>query len=439
MRSYKSFSTAVMTAALVSVIAAQPALAYDGVRRLPHQDAPNAPPPTEQSSWAGMQQNIERRFNDASGGGSSLTQEQARRAGWGWVSDNFSAIDKQRAGHVCLDDIKRFMQDQWPQHVNGAPNWSPWNGNGGDWGNHDWDDHSYNYPYERDFAFVDPNKYDTSDGGTIDPKAVTEQSSLKQHTMTINGKSVTFTVRAGHLTASKVDSTGKTAPAPEATIFYTAYTRDDLPKHDRPVTFLWNGGPGSSTVWLHMGAYGPQFLDSNAPVVPASDYANPPTSFPLKDNPVSLLDETDLVFVDPPGVGLSTAISPNTNQTFWGVDVDAQVVVDFITRYINVYNRQSSPKYLYGESYGGIRTPIVANLLEQAGTANYLPEPQDWDHRSGDGDHRSGDSWSHSPRVLDGVFLGSPVLDYGTNCTLDGPNCNSFIQNTAMVEDYLRS
>jgi carboxypeptidase C (cathepsin A) len=438
MTSCKSIGTAAMVAALVSLTAVQPALAYDGVRRLPHPIVPNAPPPTEESSWQAMQQHMERRFNDAGGGGNGLTQEQARLAGWGNVSDNFKSIDRQGNGRVGLDDLKRFFQERWAQHTNGFPNWSPGNSD-------DWDDHVYNYPYERDVALVDTNSYVTNDpGGTIALSAVTERASLKQHTMTIKGRLVRFTARAGHLTASKVDPTGKTAvksangpstpgSTPEATIFYTAYTRDDLPKENRPVTFLWNGGPGSSSIWLHMGSFGPQFLDTNAPAVPEADYMNPPASFPLEDNPITLLDKTDLVFVDPPGTGLSTAISPNTNQTLWGTDPDAQVVVDFITRYINVYNRQSSPKYLYGESYGGIRTPIVANLLEQAGTANYQPAPRE-------PGYRSGESSEHPAKVLDGVVLGSPILDYSTSCVESFgtyQNCNAFIPNIAMVEDYL--
>jgi carboxypeptidase C (cathepsin A) len=445
MKSCKLFGTAVMTAALVSLTAVQPVLAYDGVRRVPYPVVPNSPPPTEQSSWDAMQRNIQRRFNDASGGGNSLTQDQARRAGWGWLVDNFPQIDRQGTGHVSLDDINRFLQDRWLQHSNAAaPNWSPWNGGEG----HSWDDHPNAYPYERDVQFIDANKYDTTVEGTIALKAVTEQASLKQHTMTINGRSVTFTARAGHLTASKVDSTGKTATisangqttpgsTPEATMFYTAYTRDDLPKHDRPVTFFWNGGPGSSSIWLHMGSFGPQFLDTNAPIVPVADDKNPPASFPLQDNPITLLDETDLVFVDPPGTGLSTAIAPNVNQTFWGTDADAQVVADFVTRYINVYNRQSSPKYLYGESYGGIRTPIVANILEHAGTADYLPGPPEQANQPWDRD--GGKSWDRSAKVLNGVVLGSPILDYSTNCgqNFGAVNCNSFIPNMAMVQDYL--
>jgi carboxypeptidase C (cathepsin A) len=439
-----------MAAALVAATAVQPVLAYDGVKRLPHALIPNNPPPTEQSSWQDMQQEIASLFNDASGGGSTLTQNQAKAAGWGWVSDNFALIDTQGTGHVSLADICRFAQNSWSQHVNATgPNWSPWNGEG----NSPWDDHIYPYPQTADTSVTDPNSYDTSPAGQIAFNQVTEKPSVKLHTMTINGRSVTFTARAGHLTASKVDTSGKTATksadgtitpgsTPEATIFYVAYTRDDLPKHERPVTFFWNGGPGSSTVWLHLGAYGPQFLDSNAPVVPTSDYLNPPTNFPLKDNPITLLDETDLVFVDAVGTGLSTAIAPNSNQTLWGTAVDAHVFAGFITRYINVYNRQSSPKYLYGESYGGIRTPIVARILLYAGTANYLPDPSS--RPAGEWGGRSGAPWSDAGKVLNGVILGSPILDYSTNCedtSVDigaTADCNSYIPNIAMATDYLK-
>jgi carboxypeptidase C (cathepsin A) len=424
MISRKSISIAAMTAALVSLSASQPALAYDGVRRLPHPIAPNAPRPTDQYNWQALQQHVTTRFNEASGGGATLTQQQAESAGWGLVSDNFSKIDTKGAGQVSLADVLSFLQSRWQQRANAnqnkavVPMSAPALNESADSAASA--SSPYNYPPESPATLIDTNSYDTTVNGSLSASAVKEQASLQVHTITVNGSSFNFTARAGHLTASKVDTTGKTAPQAEATIFYTSYTRDDLPKSSRPVTFLWNGGPGSSSIWLHMGSFGPQFLDSNAPVVPTSDYNSPPTSFPLKDNPITLLDQTDLVFIDPPGTGFSTAVAPNTNQDFWGTDVDAQVVVDFITRYINYYNRQSSPKYLYGESYGGIRTPIVANLLEQAGTANYQKDPT-----------------GKPSQVLNGVTLGSPILDYVTSCSESFNNCASTIPNTAMVEDYL--
>jgi carboxypeptidase C (cathepsin A) len=424
MMSRKSVSTAAMTVALVSLMAWQPALAYDDVRRLPHPIAPNAPRPTDQSNWQALQQHVTTRFNEASGGAATLTQQQAKSAGWGVVSDNFSKIDTKGAGQVSLAEVLGFLQSRWQQRANAnqnktvVPMSAPALNDSADSAASA--SSPYNYPPESPVTVTDNNSYDTTANGSLSASAAKEQASLQLHTITINGNSFNFTASAGHLTASKVDPTGKTAPQAEATIFYTAYTRDDLPKWSRPVTFLWNGGPGSSSVWLHMGSFGPQYLDSIAPVVPTSDYNSPPTSFPLKDNPISLLDQTDLVFIDPPGTGFSTAIFPNKNKDFWGTDVDAQVVVDFITRYINNNNRQSSPKFLYGESYGGIRTPIVANLLEQAGTANYQKDPT-----------------NKPAQVLNGVILGSPILNYVSSCSENLNNCASTIPNTAMVEDYL--
>lgn len=263
----------------------------------------------------------------------------------------------------------------------------------------------------------DDNAYDTTGTGSIDLAKVNEDSSVKRHTITVNGKDVPYLARAGHLIAYHGSGTNKT---PQAAIFYTAYTRDGLPKENRPVTFLWNGGPGSASIWLHMGSWGPKRLKSDAPNMP--DPTKQPDSFPFEDNAISLLDQSDIVFVDPPGTGLSTAIGPRKNGDFWGTDVDAQVVADFIISYANKYNRQSSPKYLYGESYGGIRTPIVANLLEQAGTSGYAPDPS-----------------GKPAQVLAGFVLNSPILNYNSNCDIiTKSSCEGYFPSYAMTADYFK-
>ncbi|MEX3630281.1 MAG: peptidase [Burkholderia sp.] len=264
----------------------------------------------------------------------------------------------------------------------------------------------------------DANIYDTRYDGSIALTKINEDSSVKRHTITIDNKVLPYVARAGHLIAYHGDGTGK---KPEAAIFYTAYTRDALPKENRPVTFLWNGGPGSSSIWLHLGSWGPKRLKSDAPNM--ADPTKRPDSFPFEDNAVSLLDQSDIVFVDPPGTGYSTAIAPLTNTDLRGTDIDAQVVADFITSYINKYNRQSSPKYLYGESYGGIRTPIVANLLEQAGTSGYAPDPS-----------------GKPAKVLAGFILNSPILDYSSPCdsTRGETSCAGFIPSYAMAADYFK-
>lgn len=265
--------------------------------------------------------------------------------------------------------------------------------------------------------------YDTTINGSVTLADVNETVSAMRHTMTINGKPTRFTARAGHLVAYAAatgkDPAGKSA---EAAIFYTAYTRDDLPREKRPVTFFWNGGPGSSSIWLHMGSWGPKRLKSDAPNILASAYTKQPDSFPFIDNEITLLEQSDLVFVDPPGTGHSTAVFPHRNLDFWGTDIDAKVVADFITRYNNVNNRQSSPKYLYGESYGGIRTPIVANLLEAAGTSRFDADPS-----------------GKPPTVLSGYILNSPLVDYTSTCD-DNPtaSCAGFAPSYAMAADYFK-
>ncbi|WP_419688875.1 S10 family serine carboxypeptidase-like protein [Burkholderia theae] len=269
-----------------------------------------------------------------------------------------------------------------------------------------------------DKVLDDANIYDTKKDGSIALSAINEDASVKRHTITINGKVLPYVARAGHLIAYHGNGAARKA---EAAIFYTAYTRDALPKENRPVTFLWNGGPGSASIWLHMGSWGPKRLKSDAPNM--ADPTKQPDSFPFEDNAISLLDQSDIVFVDPPGTGLSTAIGPLKNGDLWGTDIDAQVVADFITSYTNKYNRQSSPKYLYGESYGGIRTPIVANLLEQAGTSGYAPDPS-----------------GKPAKVLAGFILNSPLVDYNSNCDMmrGRVTCEGYIPSYAMAADYFK-
>ena len=106
-----------------------------------------------------------------------------------------------------------------------------------------------------------------------------------------------------------------------------------------------------------------------------------------------MLDRSDLVFVDPVGSGFSEAIEPHENRQFWDMDADAKVNVDFVRRYVNVNNRQASPKYLYGKSSGGIRVPIMARIMTEAGSTNYDPS-------------------GGTPIALTGMVLNSPILDY---------------------------
>jgi hypothetical protein len=142
--------------------------------------------------------------------------------------------------------------------------------------------------------------------------------SVTRHQLVLGTATLNYTATAGHLTAL-----APVTNAPEASFFYVAYTLDGANAATRPVTFFYNGGPGSATVWLHLGSFGPKRLAASAPSTTA------PTPFPLVDNAQSLIDVSDLVFVDAIGSGFSEAIAPNLNRTFWGVDADAAVFRDF--------------------------------------------------------------------------------------------------------------
>jgi len=153
--------------------------------------------------------------------------------------------------------------------------------------------------------------------------------------------------------------------APEASMFYVAYFKSDNKGAPRPVTFFYNGGPGSSTVWLHMGAFGPRR------VVTADDSHTPAAPYSVVNNDYSLLDATDLVFVDAPGTGFSRLSGKDKEKSFYGVDEDAWAFSDFIVQFLAKYGRWNSPKFLFGESYGTTRSAVLANLLETDRTVDF--------------------------------------------------------------------
>jgi carboxypeptidase C (cathepsin A) len=145
--------------------------------------------------------------------------------------------------------------------------------------------------------------------------------------------------------------------SPEASMFYVAYFKDGENRSERPITFLYNGGPGSSTVWLHMGAFGPRR------VVTADHTHTPPAPYQLVNNDYSLLDASDLVFVDAPGTGFSR-VTPGAEKQFYGADQDVHAFSEFIMEFLSKYSRWNSPKYLFGESYGTPRSANLINVLE---------------------------------------------------------------------------
>jgi carboxypeptidase C (cathepsin A) len=145
---------------------------------------------------------------------------------------------------------------------------------------------------------------------------------------------------------------------PTARIFYVAYFKKDAPPDSRPVTFIYNGGPGSSSLWLHMGAFGPQRI------ITADDQHTSPAPYQLVDNAYSLLDVSDLVFIDAPGTGFGRLFGKEKEKAFWGIDQDGHAFARFIARFLSKYQRWNSPKYLFGESYGTTRSAVVAGILE---------------------------------------------------------------------------
>ena len=147
-------------------------------------------------------------------------------------------------------------------------------------------------------------------------------------------------------------------PSAEASMFYAAYFRKGVGASARPITFLFNGGPGSATVWLHMGAFGPKRIKT------ADDSHTPAAPYNVIDNESSLLDVSDLVFIDAPGAGFSRIAGKDKDKAFWGVDQDGHAFAEFINEFLTKYARWNSPKYIFGESYGTTRAAVLSNMLE---------------------------------------------------------------------------
>jgi carboxypeptidase C (cathepsin A) len=178
-------------------------------------------------------------------------------------------------------------------------------------------------------------------------------SKSTKHEVTIGGQKISYTATVGWLIMK--DDAGK----PIARFGYTAYTRNGIKDlSQRPVLFAYNGGPGSSSIWLHMGILGPRRV-----VLPDPAYAPPPPSQRV-NNEYSILDVADLVMIDPVGTGFSKPLGDAKGADFWGVDQDVKSVGAFIKRWVAENGRWASPKYILGESYGGMRSAALANYLQ---------------------------------------------------------------------------
>jgi carboxypeptidase C (cathepsin A) len=215
------------------------------------------------------------------------------------------------------------------------------------------------------------------------PPAPEKPPVITHHTVTIGGRSIPYTATVGTLTVNKRDET------PGANIFFMAYTRDGIKDISvRPITFVFNGGPGSSSVWLHLGGWGPRrvlMTDEGFSVKPP---------YGLVDNEHSLLDVTDLVFIDPVSTGYSRPLPGENKKQFHGVAEDIASVGEFIRLYVTRFERWASPKFVLGESYGTTRAAGLSGYLQGRTTGMYL----------------------------NGIILVSSVLDFQTIVFLPGSN-----------------
>lgn len=176
-----------------------------------------------------------------------------------------------------------------------------------------------------------------------------EETVVSTHTIKINNVDIKYKATAG--IQHQKDSKGVL----KATLFYTSYIKEGEDKKNRPITFCFNGGPGSSSVWLHLGVFGPKRVSID------KEGLKPLANNALLDNPYSILDLTDLVFIDPVSTGYSKAV--DDPKEFHGVDADVESVADFIRLYTTREERWQSPKFIAGESYGTTRAAVLASEL----------------------------------------------------------------------------
>lgn len=175
-----------------------------------------------------------------------------------------------------------------------------------------------------------------------------------EHSMQIDGKELNY--RSIAETTHLLNQ----ADEPEAEFFsFTYFAQTDVPQAERPVVFAFNGGPGSASVWLHMGVLGPKRV-----VVPSDAQGAGAPPYPLVENPHTLLAVADLVMIDPIGTGFSRVVHDGDTEDHWGVDEDAKSVARFIRTWLTKHRRWASPKYILGESYGGIRGPLLVRELQ---------------------------------------------------------------------------
>ena len=222
------------------------------------------------------------------------------------------------------------------------------------------------------------------------PAIPVPQKFTTQHEGTFNGTKVNYTAIGSemHLKNDKGEPTGS--------MWSVAYIEDGkkVGSPQRPVTFVFNGGPGSASMWLHMGFFGPKVVRVDSDAI--EDDGGAP--YPIENNQEGLLDITDLVFIDPIGTGYSQLIGKGKGEDFWGLNKDAESVATFIRQWVTENNRWMSPKYIAGESFGTTRAAAVSQALEGDGQA----------------------------LALNGLILISQALDYEGSTSIDD-NITSYV------------
>ncbi len=240
-------------------------------------------------------------------------------------------------------------------------------------------------------------KPDAAAAADKDKDAPEGKTWVTKHVITVGGVKLAYTATAGTM-LMKNDK-----DEPVALFGYTAYTRDGADPRTRPIMFAYNGGPGSASAWLHMGILGPKRT------VLKDLESNTTGPFRMVDNEYTILDRADLVMIDPVGTGLSRVVGKGDGKDFWGVDQDIDSVSKFIVRYLNDNKRWSAPKFILGESYGGMRTAGVSYAL-----------------------------LTKHDVALNGIVLVSPYLDFGSGNAglgLDVPYVN-FLSTYAATAWY---
>ncbi|HEV2540743.1 MAG TPA: peptidase S10 [Frateuria sp.] len=235
-----------------------------------------------------------------------------------------------------------------------------------------------------------------ADGDQAQAALTQPQSAQSSGSVSVEGRRIDYKAVAGTLV---LHEHGDQAGEPTVSMFYAAYFKQGVDPAKRPITFIYNGGPGSATVWLHMGAFGTRR------VVTSDDSHTPAAPYRLVNNDYSLLDASDLVFIDAPGAGFSRLIADDKDKSkrdeqmkerkkeVYGVDGDGHAFAQFVTQFLSRYDRWNSPKYLFGESYGTTRSAVLANILQNEDSVD-----------------------------LNGVILLSQILSFDTS--IDGPEFN---------------